>query len=74
MTGSKRVDHRTRGTVCECGEIAGSPQTQRMTTIMIGGKIFDDIDKASVKLGCFIDEKFRIKILSLLRKSPPLSL
>ncbi len=26
MTGSKRVDHWTSGTVCECSEIAGSPQ------------------------------------------------
>jgi hypothetical protein len=26
MTGSKRVDHWTSGTVCECIEIAGSPQ------------------------------------------------
>jgi hypothetical protein len=27
MTGSKWVDHWTSGTVCECSEIAGSPQT-----------------------------------------------
>jgi hypothetical protein len=27
MTGSKRVDHWTSGTVYECSEIAGSPQT-----------------------------------------------
>ncbi len=27
MTGSKRVDHWTSGTVCECSEIAGSSQT-----------------------------------------------
>jgi hypothetical protein len=26
MMGSKRVDHWTSGTVCECSEIAGSPQ------------------------------------------------
>jgi hypothetical protein len=26
MTGSKRVDHWTSGTVCESSEIAGSPQ------------------------------------------------
>jgi hypothetical protein len=26
MTGSKRVDHQTSGTVCECSEIAGSLQ------------------------------------------------
>jgi hypothetical protein len=26
MTGSKRVDHWTCGTVCECSEIAGSLQ------------------------------------------------
>jgi hypothetical protein len=26
MTGSKRVDHWTSGTVCECSENAGSPQ------------------------------------------------
>jgi hypothetical protein len=26
MTGSKRVEHWTSGTVCECSEIAGSPQ------------------------------------------------
>ncbi len=26
MTGSKRVDHWASGTVCECSEIAGSPQ------------------------------------------------
>ncbi len=26
MTGSKRVDHWTSGTVYECSEIAGSPQ------------------------------------------------
>jgi hypothetical protein len=26
MTGSKWVDHWTSGTVCECSEIAGSPQ------------------------------------------------
>jgi hypothetical protein len=26
MTGSKQVDHWTCGTVCECSEIAGSPQ------------------------------------------------
>jgi hypothetical protein len=26
MTESKQVDHLTRGTVCECSEIAGSPQ------------------------------------------------
>jgi hypothetical protein len=26
MTGSKQVDHRTRGTVYECSQIAGSPQ------------------------------------------------
>ncbi len=26
MAGSKRVDHWTSGTVCECSEIAGSPQ------------------------------------------------
>ncbi len=26
MTGSKRVNHRTSGTVYECSEIAGSPQ------------------------------------------------
>ncbi len=26
MTGSKRLDHWTPGTVCECSEIAGSPQ------------------------------------------------
>jgi hypothetical protein len=25
MTGSKRVDHWTNGTVCKCNEIAGSP-------------------------------------------------
>jgi hypothetical protein len=25
MTGSKRLDHWTSGTVCECSEIAGSP-------------------------------------------------
>ncbi len=27
MTGSKRVDHWTSGTVCECSEIVGSPQS-----------------------------------------------
>jgi hypothetical protein len=27
MTGSKRVDHWTSGTVCECSEIAGSQQS-----------------------------------------------
>jgi hypothetical protein len=26
MKGSKRVDHWTSGTVCECSDIAGSPQ------------------------------------------------
>jgi hypothetical protein len=26
MTGSKRVDHWTSGTVCQCSEIAGSGQ------------------------------------------------
>jgi hypothetical protein len=26
MTGSKRVDHWTSGTACECSEITGSPQ------------------------------------------------
>jgi hypothetical protein len=26
MTGSKRVDHCTNGTVCKCSEIAGSAQ------------------------------------------------
>jgi hypothetical protein len=26
MTGSNQVDHWTSGTVCECSEIAGSPQ------------------------------------------------
>jgi hypothetical protein len=26
MMGSKRVDHLTSGTVCECSEIAGSPE------------------------------------------------
>jgi hypothetical protein len=26
MTGSKQVDHWTSGTVCECSEVAGSPQ------------------------------------------------
>jgi hypothetical protein len=26
MMGSKQVDHWTRGTVCECSEIAGSSQ------------------------------------------------
>jgi hypothetical protein len=28
MTGSKRVDHWTSGTVYECSEIAGSPQDE----------------------------------------------
>ncbi len=26
MTGSKWVDHKASGTMCECSEIAGSPQ------------------------------------------------
>jgi hypothetical protein len=30
MTGSKRVEHWTSGTVCECSEIAGSPQYSRI--------------------------------------------
>jgi hypothetical protein len=30
MTGSKWVDHWTSGTVCECSEIAGSPQSARI--------------------------------------------
>jgi hypothetical protein len=30
MTGSKRVDLWTSGTVCECSEIAGSPQDSKL--------------------------------------------
>jgi hypothetical protein len=37
MTGSKRVDHWTSGTVYECREIAGSPQYTN--TVHMFGKI-----------------------------------
>ncbi len=34
MTGSRRVEHWTSGTVCECSEIAGSPQCSRYWCFM----------------------------------------
>jgi hypothetical protein len=36
MTGSKRVDHWTRGSVCECSEIAGSPQGSASVADFVG--------------------------------------
>ncbi len=38
MTGSKRVDHWTSGTVCECSEIAGSPQGSPQVADYVGSE------------------------------------
>jgi hypothetical protein len=35
MTGSKQVDDWTSGTVCECSEIAGSPQGSHKQPTML---------------------------------------
>jgi hypothetical protein len=39
MTGSKRVTHWTSGPVCECSEIAGSPQDSLPAANYVGCEV-----------------------------------